>query len=69
MKLRKVDFYLDWPKSKKIINLRRFIIGNLIKKGEVIRWSIVDFKDSTDSPNIKKIRIKAVLVNQVNSKI
>ena len=61
MRLRKVDFYLDWPGSKKIINLRRFIIGNLMKKGEGIRWSIVDIKDSVDSPNIKKIRINAVL--------
>ena len=67
MKLRKVDFYLDWPRSKKIINLRRFIIENLLKKGEVIRWSIVDFKDSVESSNIKKIRIKAVLANPVNS--
>ena len=67
MKLRKVDFYLDWPGSKKIINLRRFIIGNLMKKGEVIRWSIVDIKVSAESPNIKKIRIKAVLANPVNS--
>ena len=66
MKLKKVDFYLDWPRSKKIINLRRFIIGNLMKKGEVIRWSIVDIKDSVESSNIKKIRIKAVLINPVN---
>ena len=67
MKLRKVDFYLDWPRSKKIINLRRFIIENLMKKGEVIRWSIVDIKDSVESSNIKKIRIKAVVANPVNS--
>ena len=66
MKLRKVDFYLDWPRSKEIINLRRFIIENLMKKGEVIRWSIVDIKDSVESNNIKKIRIKAVLANPVN---
>ena len=66
MKLKKVDFYLDWPRSKKIINLRRFIIRNLTKKGEVIRWSIVDIKDSVDSSSIKKIRIKAVLINPVN---
>ena len=66
MKLRKVDFYLDWPRSKEIINLRRFIIENLMKKGEVIRWSIIDIKDSADSSSIKKIRIKAVLINPVN---
>ena len=69
MKLRKVDFYLDWPRSKKITNLRRFIIENLMKKGEVIRWSIVDIKDSVESSNIKKIRIKAVVANPVNSEI
>ena len=40
-----------------------------MKKGEVIRWSIVDIKDSVESTNIKKIRIKAVLANPVNSKI
>ena len=66
MKLRKVDFYLDWPRSREIINLRRFIIENLMKKGEVIRWSIIEIKDSVDSSSIKKIRIKAVLINPVN---
>ena len=54
MKLKKVDFYLDWPGSKNIIHLRRFIIENLMKKGEVIRWSIVDIKDSVQFPNLKK---------------
>ena len=67
MKLRKVDFYLEWPVSIKIFNLRRFIIEKLMKKGEVIRWSIVDIKDLVDSSNKKKIRINAVLVNKINS--
>ena len=69
MNLKKVDFYLDWPGSKNIIHLRRFIIENLMKEGEVIRWSIVDIQVSVESPNIKKLRIKAVLANLVNSKI
>ena len=67
MKLRKVDFYLDWPPSIKITNLREFIIGNLMKKGEIIRWSIVDIKDSVDFSNKKQIRISAVLTNPINS--
>ena len=66
MKLRKVDFYLDWPVSIKIFNLRKHIMGNLIKKGSVIRWSIVDIKASENSRNIKKLRIKAVLANPIN---
>ena len=67
MKLKKVDFYLDWPVSIKIIDLRRFIIENLKKKGRVIRWAIIDIKASVDSSNIKKIRINAVLENSANS--
>ena len=66
MKLRKVDFYLDCPVSIEIINLRRFIIENLMKKGSVIRWAIVDIKASVDSSK-KKIRINAVLADPINS--
>ena len=66
MKLTKIDFYLDWPVSIKIIDLRRFIIGKLIEKGLVIRWAIVDIKASVDSSNIKKIRINAVIANPIN---
>ena len=63
MKLSSVDFYLDWPVSIKLKNLRKFIISNLEKKGDVIRWSIVDIHNSIDSYGIKKLKIKAVLAN------
>ena len=66
MKLRKVDFDLDWPVSIKIMDLRRYIIGKLIDKGLVIRWAIVEIKASVDSSNIKKIRINAVMANPIN---
>ena len=67
MRLSKIDFYLDWPVSIKIIDLRRFIIGKLIEKGVVIRWAIVQIKSSLDSSNVKKIRINAVIANPINS--
>ena len=60
MKLISVDFYLDWPVSIKLKNLREFIIANLEKKGDVIRWSIVDIQNTNDSFGTKKITIKAV---------
>ena len=63
MKLSSVDFYLDWPVSIKLKNLREYIITNLEKKGDVIRWSIIDIQNSMDSKNTKKLRIKAVLAN------
>ena len=61
MKLTTVDFYLDWPVSIKLKNLRNFIISNLEKKGDVIRWSIVEIQNSVDSYGMKKLKIKAVL--------
>ena len=63
MKLTSVDYYLDWPVSIKLKNLREFIIINLEKKGDLIRWSIVDIQDSIDSFGTKKLKIKAVLAN------
>ena len=63
MKLSSVDCYLDWPASIKLENLREFIIATLEKKGDVIRWSIVDIQNSIDSFGTKKLKIKAVLAN------
>ena len=63
MKLSSFDYYLDWPVSIKLKNLREFIITNLEKKGDLIRWSIVDIQDSIDSFGTKKLKIKAVLTN------
>ena len=63
MKLSSVDYYLDWPVSLKLKNLREFIITNLEKKGDVIRWSIVDIENSIDSFGTKKLKIKAVIAN------
>ena len=63
MKLSSVDFYLDWPVSIKLKHLRGFIIANLEKKGDVIRWSIVDINNSIDSFGTKQLKIKAVLAN------
>ena len=63
MKLSSVDYYLDWPVSIKLKNLRGFVIANLEKKGDLIRWSIVDIQNSIDSFGTKKLKIKAVLAN------
>ena len=63
MKLNSVDYYLDWPVSIKLKNLREFIITNLEKKGDLIRWSIVDIQNSINSFGTKKLTIKVVVAN------
>ena len=61
MKLSSVDYYLDWPVSIKLKNLRGFIITNLEQKGDLNRWSIVYIQNSIDSSGTKKLKIKAVI--------
>ena len=63
MKLINVDFYLDWPISLKVINLREYVMKILVKKGEIVRWSIIDIQNSIDNCHEKKLRINAVLIN------
>ena len=63
MKLIRVDFYLDWPVSIEVINLRKYVMKSLMKKGEVVRWSIIDIQNSKDSFDTKRLRIHAVLAN------
>ena len=63
MKLKEVDFYIDWPVFIEGRNLRNYLMSNLVKKGDVIRWSIVDIQNSIDSFGTKKLKIKAVLAN------
>ena len=63
MKLIQVDFCLDWPGSIGVKNLRKYVISHLIKKGEVIRWSIIDVENSMEAYDKKKLRINAVLAN------
>ena len=63
MKLSEVYFYLDWPVSIEVINLRKFVMANLERKGKVIRWSIIKIQKARDSSDTKKIWIHAVLVD------
>tara|TARA_B100000900_G_C20224612_1_gene571292 strand:+ start:21 stop:224 length:204 start_codon:yes stop_codon:yes gene_type:complete len=65
MKLSSVDFYIDWPVSIEVKNLRKYLMANLVKKGDVIRWSIIDIQNPIDSCGTKKLRIKAVLANEI----
>ena len=58
MKLSSADYYLDWPVSIKLKNLRKFIIANLEKKGDVIRWSIVDIQILLTLLEQKNLKLK-----------
>ena len=63
MKLRQIDFCLDWPVSIEVIDLRKYVMDKLMENGDVIRWSIVDIQNSGDAYNTKRLIIFAVLAD------
>ena len=63
MNLSEVDFYIDWPVSIEVKGLRKYLTKNLEKKGDVIRWSIIDVQNSITPHGAKKIKIKAVFAD------
>ena len=62
MKLKNIDFLLQWSDDIKLVNLRKFIISNIRQKGEIVRWSIIDIKNSKNSHSDKILRINAVII-------
>ena len=66
MKLRQIDFCLDWPDSIEVIDLRKYVMDKLMENGDVIRWSIVDIQNSGDAYNTKRLTIFAVLADYKN---
>ena len=62
MKLKNIDFLLKWSNDVKLDNLREFIKSNISQKGEIVRWSIIDIKNSKNSHSDKILRISAVII-------
>ena len=56
------SIYYELPLPERIYakDLRKFIIGEILKKGEVIRWSIYDV---VISGNKKILKINALVLN------
>ena len=56
------SIYCDLPLPERINakDLRKFIIGEILKKGEIIRWSIYDI---VITGNKKIIKINALVMN------
>ena len=52
--MQSIYYELPLPESIYAKDLRKFIIGQISKKGEIIRWSIYDIV-TTENKNILKI--------------
>ena len=58
--MQSIYIELPLPESVHTKDLRKFIIGEILKKGEIIRWSIYDI---VITGNKKILKINALVLN------
>ena len=58
--MQSINYELPLPEDINAMDLRKFIISSILKKGEVIRWSIYDV---VISRNKKILKINALILN------
>ena len=58
--MQSIDYELPLPEHINAKDLRTFIIAEILKKGEIIRWSIYDI---VNTGNKKILKINALVLN------
>ena len=58
--MQSIYYELQLPEPINARDLRKFIIGEIFKKGEIIRWSIYDV---VITGNKKILKINALILN------
>jgi len=64
MKLSNIEFELIWDSNHKLETLRKYILDNIEKRGEVLRWSINNIVNKNIEKDQKIITITAVIINK-----
>ena len=63
MRLTNIEFELKWSDNLDLKDLRQFILDNIAKRGEVLRWSINNINILDNTINEKVLTISAVIIN------
>ena len=63
MRLTNIEFELKWSDNIDLKDLRQFILDNIAKRGEVLRWSINNINILDNTINEKVLTINAVIIN------
>ena len=58
--MQSISYKLPLPECIEAKDLRKYIIGEILKKGEIIRWSIYDIVITGDK---KFLKINALVLN------
>ena len=61
MHLEFIELDLDWPTELSLFNLKNYIISNLIKYGEPLRWAITSVTTKSEKKS-QVISVEVVLI-------
>ena len=56
-----IELELDWPSELSVLELKNYILSNLMNYGEPLRWAITSLTTHSGK-TIQKISIEAVLI-------
>ena len=61
MNIEFIELKLDWPSELSVFDLKNYILSNLKKYGEPLRWAITSLTNNSEKTT-QKIFIEAVLI-------
>ena len=61
MNLEFIELDLDWPSELSVLDLKNYILSNLMEYGEPLRWAITSVTTHTDK-KLQIISVEVVLI-------
>lgn len=62
MRLKALELEIEWPKELPVLRLHSFLINNLLKYGEPLRWAITKVKSSNNPHCFRELTLEAVII-------
>ena len=62
MRLKSLEVQLDWPETLLIQDLRSYVLEELRKFGDPIRWAITSISASSEPRCTRQLNIEAVVI-------
>ena len=63
MKLKLIQLDEIWPEGLELVELRLFLLEQINKHGEPLRWSLTAIDQAGDDSNLRTMRLEAVVIN------
>ena len=62
MEIKLVELDMEWPGDLSILDLRSWIVNQLTKHGEPLRWAITDIQAPMANAFNPQLRVEAIII-------